>query len=858
MSPHRSRALHFVAGSYIPRRFLRLTSRVLVANALVLSLVTLCTAQTKRLVVLKADGLPYDIVDHYVKEKNPRTGKSELPWIEYIFYQRGARLANFYVRGMSLSGPSWSLLETGQHLQIKGNVEFDRFTLHSYDYLNMIPFYLSRVAGLRFDMPAVEVLDSMRIPMLIDIFPHAERYQGLSLYQRGSRLITFQRSLESEFIKKPKELVDEWTMGFDLRDAVPEQLLREILEKLPNPNVRYLDLVVQDFDHAAHHNNDLESQLMALKQIDIYLGRLWTGIQNSGLADETALILVSDHGFNSDPKIYSQGYNLVKLFGSSAGGGHHVITKRRLLLDYSIKGVYPVVPLVTTTTRDSYYLKGQSTAYPTLLLDFDGNERASVHLRDRDLNVLHILLQQLQRKNLSPPLRKALTDEFFATLNFRRSGWQKDVDQLEEELDALRRRIEQRRRTWEMQPKKFSKEDLELGRDDEVGRLFAEFDRWQRQVKEYSEYTQTVRNLLALKPENFEPQKLKIETLIASRAMGNRNSVYELQNYIVGIAPAGFVLKEDGSLDRAKSFVTIDYLSLLNSINVKNNVQAGVSNKPIDMIAIRLPARLVQSQLQEDTLSSDVVWAYGGPETQALILAREDRLGQLSFRYVPIKHLRQTADGQVHFELTAWQPGLPLRILEDPNLNISGASREEWLSNWHNEIEWLHAIHRTLYSNGLIGLHEELAYHQVTGIRLDEDGISNDERLVRRYVNRQRELIETDMLLVANNHWNFDVRGFNPGGNHGSFFRVSTHSLLMISGGDKTNIPRGIVVDEPYDSLSYVPTLLSLTGNLPNGRLLPIWWDRGYRRFPGRIITEIVPPKLKGEDVAAIGVRDGH
>ena len=43
------------------------------------------------------------------------------------------------------------------------------------------------------------------------------------------------------------------------------------------------------------------------------------------------------------------------------------------------------------------------------MLDFDGNERASVHLRDSDLNLLHILLQQLQRGELGAEVRKAAT-----------------------------------------------------------------------------------------------------------------------------------------------------------------------------------------------------------------------------------------------------------------------------------------------------------------------------------------------------------------------------------------------------------------------------------------------------------------
>src|SRR5690242_3074889 len=270
-------------------------------------------AQTKRLVVIKCDGLPYDVVDQFVHQRDPQSGKSVLPWIDYIFYQRGARLSNFYVRGMSLSAPSWSLLETGQHLQIKGNVEFDRYTLHSYDYLNFFPLYLAGINGSRIDMRAVEVLDSLGLPMLSDAYPHNERYTTYSIFLRNPRYSTLQRSLENRFAKSPKELFDEWTMGFELRSAVTDQLVRELITKLGDPKVRYLDLMMADFDHIAHHNNDLQSQLLVLKQMDAVMGQIWTAIQKSPLADETAMVVVSDHGFNSDERIYSQGYNLVKL-----------------------------------------------------------------------------------------------------------------------------------------------------------------------------------------------------------------------------------------------------------------------------------------------------------------------------------------------------------------------------------------------------------------------------------------------------------------------------------------------------------------------------------------------------------------
>src|SRR5207237_114179 len=166
------------------KRRARRPSMLLGLLILLFVLPTFTFAQTKRIVTVQCDGLPFAVVDRFVKERDPRTGKSQLPWIDYIFYQHGTRLANFYVRGLSLSAPSWSLIDTGQHLQIKGNVEFDRYTLQTYDYLNFIPFYIDSTIGPRIDMAGVEVLDSVGVPLLTDAFPHNERFATLSLFQR--------------------------------------------------------------------------------------------------------------------------------------------------------------------------------------------------------------------------------------------------------------------------------------------------------------------------------------------------------------------------------------------------------------------------------------------------------------------------------------------------------------------------------------------------------------------------------------------------------------------------------------------------------------------------------------------------
>jgi hypothetical protein len=163
-------------------------------------------------------------------------------------------------------------------------------------------------------------------------------------------------------------------------------------------------------------------------------------------------------------------------------------------------------------------------------------------------------------------------------------------------------------------------------------------------------------------------------------------------------------------------------------------------------------------------------------------------------------------------------------------------------------------LHLTNYSNGLIGLYEELGRQPSERVSLEEPGISADERLMRRFVKRQRILIEADLLVVAKNHWNFDVRGFNPGGNHGSFFRISTHSIFMIAGGEKTGIPSAALINEPYDSLSFVPTLLALTGELrDDSSPMPILWNKGFRRFPGRLVKELLPPIPPNPRIADTG-----
>lgn len=149
-------------------------------------------------------------------------------------------------------------------------------------------------------------------------------------------------------------------------------------------------------------------------------------------------------------------------------------------------------------------------------------------------------------------------------------------------------------------------------------------------------------------------------------------------------------------------------------------------------------------------------------------------------------------------------PGLPLQLFEDPNLNLpAGTDRLGWLSSAHTEREWFEAIYRCRYSNGVVGIIEELS--PVADFVPGPPGIGPT---LLRYERRRRELVQADLHLFAADHWNFNTRFPNPGGNHGSFLHISTHSVWMMTG---PGIPVRHI-EHPYDSLNFASTLLNLLG----------------------------------------------
>jgi hypothetical protein len=801
-SPRNNSVVKGTLNGFTPWPSRKSPSGALFKRLLLLALTAISAhAAVDRVVILKVDGLPERFIERYVAEvaAGRRAGHSRLPWIEHVFVDNGSWIENFYVRGISLSSPSWSELDTGHHLEVRGNAEWDRYTLRVFDYMNFFPLYANYARNQQADMPGVELLDENHVPLLIDRFPFDQRYQSFQLYQRGVRWNTLEHSLGSHFAGRSiKDVFDEWQTGLTLSAGLSQEQEHELIAKLDDPNVHYLDFFTGDFDHSAHLTADHVTLEHVLESLDALVGRLWTAIAASPLAKTTAFVMVSDHGMNNQEGVYSQGYNLIDWFDSPTGGAHHVMINRHPMTEFKLKGLDPFVTEVITPSQESAYLAGEAQHYPTAVMDLDGNERASIGLRNNSLNVVQILLDQLTHKKLTGRVRRAALNQLFSTLDHVRPLWSRNVAELALELKTLRFQIADQQKLVDAQPKSWTADDKKNGLDLEAKRQFRVLDRMKTEERLYSAYVGPMLRLLALDPADFDPGKFNMEELVPRRSLGEPNSIYDLQNYVAGPSKTGLVAGDDGELDLEHSFRHVDYFTALSAIRVRNNVQKDVGPQPVDFIAVPL---------------KNSIWLRSTIDRQALIETRVNAGGIRELHYIPIANLTQDEAGQPHYDRAEWAPGFPLEMFNDPQLNVEG-DRSAWLNDWHTEAEWLNAVHRTRYSDGVIGIVEALLRDPVPDA----------------YLERKRELRSFDMIVFANDHWNFNVRSFNPGGNHGSFLRVSAHSVLMFAGGDETGIPKSLRVSQPYDSLSVVPTILTLMG-------------RPDQTLPGPVINEIMPFK---------------
>lgn len=798
-----------------------------------------------RLIQVKVDGLSPLLLDALMDPDNPEkmarlpdpdgfrraiqlyrleTGQADLlPNFRRYFYEQGARADSMFSATSTLSTVAWSVIETGQPSIVKRHMSFNRNNGYLRSHLDGLRDTLEVIARHSRKTSALWELDQVGVSLLSDAFNPLRRYETPQIYYRlppRDYLLGWAQAYFTNGKKDPwgilRSHLKRRVEGMDYPEFSQEFLADHLAEKILEPDFTggerfdYLT-VFFTMDHQQHVDPTPENLVHRLVRLDHRLGRIFRGVERSQRHDQTLVVLLSDHGAEYEPGAVNLAFPITRAFRTRYFGGHTVATVMAEDSAHALTTPIPGIdfPRVYESPFSSYGKAAESGGkdnYVTAFIDNFGNARAEVHLRNNDLNRLHLLLLARQRK----------PDEN------QRSRWRERLSgALQDACPWLGPEVENYRayhqaaRAWVPELKK----RIDTYWRDIATRLEQEGGRDAQQLRALSRLEDLCR---ASDPVAWlREHNPTVEELIPKKYLGPRNSLHQLTHYTIGLdAELNWV---ETTVDARGRPVSMNYISLLSDFEVPNPPRSQEAN-PVDLIASSLPteplrAALVErGWLQSGRELSGVVWIVstahhnlrrGG---QALLLETPD--GQL--RYLPIGSLEQADDGQ--FLLRPHSDLDPLGLLYDLEFRSpSGEPAFLWLERFHSREEWLRATNRTRYSIAplivadIAGLHvqqflENPAFQQtLTGFPSEEMKQQYLRGVAWKYSSQQ-----PDLLLWSSYLWNFSSKSHTSGGSHGGLTPQVTRTSFLLWGGRDFHLPAGGVWQEPATTLDIAPTLAQL------------------------------------------------
>ena len=236
-------------------------------------------------------------------------------------------------------------------------------------------------------------------------------------------------------------------------------------------------------------------------------------------------------------------------------------------------------------------------------------------------------------------------------------------------------------------------------------------------------------------------------------------------------------LRELRQYGRGPNRKSVDLLRDLLEINLeaRNEFPGKIDPHPVDLIFVKLSEKVL----------------YAVRRGAEALIRIEDADGLSLIRYTPVKNVSQTAEGQLTFE-EDWTAD-PFGYLRDPGFRAPNA--RQFLGESHNDKEWLEATTATDYPDAISAL---------------VHGLSWKTKLARLAGSQ-----DPDLWLTATPGWNFRIEELR-GADHGSLYKDSMRSTLMISG---PRIRSG-VDPSPLRLIDLTPTLYQLIGEKDNKKAL--------------------------------------
>ncbi len=817
-------------------------------------------ADRPRVIVIKVDGLSPWLVEAAVNPEDDlaisqlddpvqfrravthfrqQLGRQQLlPNLERYFFRNGVRAQHMYSATVTLSAVAWSVLDTGQPSVVKGHGVFERDTGYSRSYLDFLRDTVDFIKRRGDKTLGVWVLDQAGVSLTSDAFDPDRVWMAPQMYLRPD-LREYLSRMGMEFVSRGHKFSEPQTIlkgHLAARVGDPqyvefgeafmmEQLSRKILERDYTGSEPY-DLLTGFFsqiDHQQHSEPSPEGLLARLIHFDELVGEVFHAVEHSQRRANTYVVIISDHGQEFVPGLTAASVPLTRLFRSRMLGGH---TTQTLLSEETDRAL--TVPLSGVDYPRLYesdfspYGKAApggvgEKGWPTTYVEPFGNARAELHLRNNDLNRLHLVLLALRRADYTEEQGQRLGERLQESL-LAIDRW------LPADLSALR--------------------DYYLGASDWTGFLDQSPDPYQSdtaarlrvELKRLEPQLEILTRLQALverakaKPvlAELRSQRPRVVDYIPQRYYGPRNSFYQLSHYTVGLDDNQQWVET--TVDWQGRPVPMDYFQVLSDFEVANPPTPDNRN-PFDLIVHAIAPETIQAALVDkklvssDELLQDVVWVRSTVKDdprkggEGLIMRRGDGL----VKYVPVERLSQDAVG--HFSFVSAMERDPLALLSDPTfLAVAGEDPSSWLAQWHTAKDWLDAIHETRYTTALLVFldlagQNYRAFIERPEFQRDLVGFSS-EAMKQRYLRgleRKYSNFRGDFWVWSSNHFNFSSKGPEPAGSHGGLgWRVARTSFFLW-GGEQTGVRRAAMLEEPATTLDVAPTILCLAGRLSSG-----------------------------------------
>jgi hypothetical protein len=282
----------------------------------------------------------------------------------------------------------------------------------------------------------------------------------------------------------------------------------------------------------------------------------------------------------------------------------------------------------------------------------------------------------------------------------------------------------------------------------------------------------------------------------AHRQLGWNTKVVGQEWLHPGVAPDRFVFFDNQGAGQAKAF--LPYGSYFHgpwrrnrlhelthyragpgrTINLLKSLKAfrppepdGAAGDPIDLILLKLDERRVLLCRDEDN--------------QALIHRLVDSTGRETYRYEPIRRVRQGPDGAIAAD--AAKPGQdPLGYLQDRAF-LEAVGDSHWLSAPHTAQEWLEASAATRYPDAVVTMAKFFAW--------------------RPALQDLADVRDPDFVVTASPGWSLRSDD-GEGTDHGYPLAESMRITLIIAG---PNIPHGALA-RPTRLVDVLPTILEMVG----------------------------------------------